>query len=404
MSRSTLPPAPSSSQSVARRLPVLLGVLLTALLAGGVAWTGTGKTATLSIDGQPDEVGFRGETVADVLAAAGLSVGEHDLLVPSASTAVEDGAKVALRRGRQLELVVDGQPRMVWVTAASVDEALDQVGLRKQNLALSASRTRDLPLEGFRLQVSTAKRIAVIADNATQERDTTAATVGEALAEFGVGMDADDRLSQPATDPITGGLIIRVTRVGSERIEEQVAVPFGTEQRPDADLFSGETKELAAGKDGLLRRSVERVYGDGVLERSTVLFSTPVVAPVNRVVAVGTKTRPAPAPAPPALAPRTAPVRTALTEPAEPLGGTGAADSLNWAALAQCESGGNPRAVNPSGAYRGLYQFSIATWRGVGGAGDPIDNSAGEQTYRAKLLYLRGGAGQWPQCGRRLFG
>jgi len=387
---------------VARRLPVLLGVLLTALLAGGVAWTGTGKTATLSIDGQPDEVGFRGETVADVLAAAGLSVGEHDLLVPSASTAVEDGAKVALRRGRQLELVVDGQPRMVWVTAASVDEALDQVGLRGQNLALSASRSRDLPLKGFRLQVTTAKRIAVIADNATQERDTTAATVGEALAEFGVGMDADDRLSQPATDPIAGGLIIRVTRVGSERIEEQVPVPFSTEQRPDADLSKGETKELTAGKDGLLRRTVERVYGDGVLERSMVLFSTPVAAPVNRVVAVGTKVRPVPAL--PAPAPRTAPVRTAPTEPSEPRSGTGAADSLNWAALAQCESGGNPRAVNPSGKYRGLYQFSLATWRGVGGAGDPIDNSAGEQTYRAKLLYLRSGAGQWPECGRRLFG
>ncbi|MBC7373663.1 MAG: transglycosylase family protein [Frankiales bacterium] len=83
--------------------------------------------------------------------------------------------------------------------------------------------------------------------------------------------------------------------------------------------------------------------------------------------------------------------------------GTGSADSLNWAALAQCESGGNPRAVNPSGTYRGLYQFSLQTWQGVGGQGDPIDASSGEQTYRAKLLYQRSGAGQWPECGRRLF-
>jgi resuscitation-promoting factor RpfB len=59
--------------------------------------------------------------------------------------------------------------------------------------------------------------------------------------------------------------------------------------------------------------------------------------------------------------------------------------------------------VNPSGKYRGLYQFSMATWRSVGGQGDPIDNSAEEQTYRAKVLYNRSGAGQWPHCGKYLF-
>jgi hypothetical protein len=76
-------------------------------------------------------------------------------------------------------------------------------------------------------------------------------------------------------------------------------------------------------------------------------------------------------------------------------------DSLNWPALAQCESGGNPKAVNSAGYY-GLYQFSLSTWRSVGGTGNPIDASASEQTYRAKLLYQKSGAGQWG-CGDELF-
>jgi len=79
------------------------------------------------------------------------------------------------------------------------------------------------------------------------------------------------------------------------------------------------------------------------------------------------------------------------------------ADGLNWSALAQCESGGNPRAIGGGGAYRGLYQFMLSTWRSVGGVGDPINASRGEQTYRAQLLYRRSGAGQWGACGRRLF-
>ena len=74
---------------------------------------------------------------------------------------------------------------------------------------------------------------------------------------------------------------------------------------------------------------------------------------------------------------------------------------LNWAAVAQCESGGNPR-TNTGNGYYGLYQFSLPTWRAVGGSGLPSDASAAEQTKRAQILYNRSGAGQWPVCGRKL--
>jgi hypothetical protein len=77
-------------------------------------------------------------------------------------------------------------------------------------------------------------------------------------------------------------------------------------------------------------------------------------------------------------------------------------DGLDWKALARCESGGNPRAVSASGRHRGLYQFDLRTWHGVGGRGDPIDASAAEQTYRAHLLYLDRGRAPWPVCGRLL--
>ena len=84
------------------------------------------------------------------------------------------------------------------------------------------------------------------------------------------------------------------------------------------------------------------------------------------------------------------------------VGGSGLGlDSLNWSALARCESGGNPRAVNSAGYY-GLYQFSVGTWRGVGGSGMPHRASAQEQTYRAQLLYKRSGARPWPYCGKLL--
>lgn len=68
--------------------------------------------------------------------------------------------------------------------------------------------------------------------------------------------------------------------------------------------------------------------------------------------------------------------------------------------IASCESGGNPRAISPGGAYRGKYQFSYSTWRSVGGSGDPAAASETEQDRRAAVLYRTGGPGHWPVCGR----
>lgn len=73
-----------------------------------------------------------------------------------------------------------------------------------------------------------------------------------------------------------------------------------------------------------------------------------------------------------------------------------------WAALARCESGGNPTAHSRSGRYHGAFQFSLATWRSVGMSGDPHTHSYAEQLAAAKRLQARSGWGQWPACARKL--
>jgi hypothetical protein len=68
-------------------------------------------------------------------------------------------------------------------------------------------------------------------------------------------------------------------------------------------------------------------------------------------------------------------------------------------AIAACESGGNPSAVDASGTYRGKYQFDLQTWQAVGGSGDPASASEAEQDRRAAILYARSGSTPWPVCG-----
>ena len=67
--------------------------------------------------------------------------------------------------------------------------------------------------------------------------------------------------------------------------------------------------------------------------------------------------------------------------------------------IASCESGGNPEIISSNGLYHGKYQFHPDTWASVGGKGLPSDAPEVEQDYRAALLLVRSGPGQWPVCG-----
>jgi Transglycosylase-like domain/Putative peptidoglycan binding domain len=66
--------------------------------------------------------------------------------------------------------------------------------------------------------------------------------------------------------------------------------------------------------------------------------------------------------------------------------------------IAECESGGNPRAISPGGLYRGKYQFSRETWRNLGGSGDPADAPESQQDRLALKLYRQSGTAPWPNC------
>ncbi|MEA2124800.1 MAG: resuscitation-promoting factor RpfE [Solirubrobacteraceae bacterium] len=68
-------------------------------------------------------------------------------------------------------------------------------------------------------------------------------------------------------------------------------------------------------------------------------------------------------------------------------------------AIAACESGGDPTAVDASGTYRGKYQFDQGTWESVGGTGDPAAAPEAEQDRRAQILMSRAGSSPWPVCG-----
>ncbi len=73
-----------------------------------------------------------------------------------------------------------------------------------------------------------------------------------------------------------------------------------------------------------------------------------------------------------------------------------------WARrTAECESGGNPKAIGGGGKYRGAFQFLKSTWRTSprSPGGDPIRYPYRTQAVVAVALKKRDGRGHWPVCG-----
>jgi predicted ribosomally synthesized peptide with SipW-like signal peptide len=353
----------------------LFAVVLLGLIGGTLAYLAAQKSVTLTVDGQVRTVGTYAGTVGEMLEDEGLEPAAHDVLLPAADQVVADGDAVVLNRARPLELTVDGVSRDVYVTALSVDEALAQLGYRADGLILSASRSERLPLRGMELTITTPKEIVLVNDGQERVVTTTAATAGDLLAEQGIALSETDRTSLFLNQGLLNRMRLQVFRVQVSEIAESTPIAHERVETEDPNVLEGEKTVTQPGVAGEQVTNIRVTVVDGVETAREVLSTSVTREAVPELVTVGTKPRPT---------------------------NTPAADGLNWAALAKCESGGRVDAVSSNGLYHGLYQFSVSTWRSVGGSGLPSDASADEQTYRAQLLYNKSGRSSWPHCGKYL--
>ncbi|OKJ57558.1 transglycosylase [Streptomyces sp. CB02261] len=351
--------------------------LVVAFLAGGTsAFVADDKAVRLSVDGVPRTFHTFADDVEELLADEGVAVGAHDIVAPAPGEALANGDEVVVRYGRPVALTLDGQRRQVWTTARTVEGALRQLGVRAEGAYLSVSRAAAISRQGLSLDVRTERTITFLADGRERTVRTNAATVREALAEAGITLSGQDATSvAPGSFPRDGQTVSVLRITGSRQVREE-AIPYAVERTRDPELFAGSEVVERQGVTGVRRVTYSIRTVNGVRQKPRRTGEEIVREPVSRKVRVGTR-----------------PMPTSVA----------GADGLDWGALAACESGGRPGAVDPSGTYGGLYQFDPGTWRSLGGSGVAQDAPAAEQTFRAKKLYVQRGASPWPHCGRRLY-
>ena len=348
------------------------------LATGSIAVAQAHKTVTLDVDGETRQVATFAGSVAGLLQEEGVVLASRDLVAPEPDSGLRTGDEVVVRHARALTVLEDGEETTVWTTALSADEALATLAARADEVSLVASRSAGGTRADLSLRLRTAGPVEVVVDGRTEVVRDGSLGLAAVLEDLGIALAEHDRVTvRPAAG--RGPLTVVVQRVVVEEQTLTAALPFETVTQATEDLYRGQSRTLTEGVAGELTGIHRVVLVDGVEESRRVLSEEVTRAPVAAVVAQGTRARPAPV-----------------------SGGVVSVDGGVWDRLAQCESGGNPTVVSSNGLYYGLFQFSLPTWRAMGGSGLPSEASPGEQLERAQALQARSGWGQWPACARKL--
>lgn len=367
--KKTLNPT-TERHSAGRR--VLTGALAGAVIVGGAGTAlAAQKDITVDVNGETQKVRTFAADVDGVLQAAGVEVGAEDLVYPAQGEKIARGETITVRTSKQVAVVIDGVATQLSSTAATVGDLIAEAGVDN---AAATDIHRDTPVTpGLSIDVTTPKVVS-ITDAGEQSFTTVAAkTVSALLSARGITLDSNDRINVPLDAAVTPDMDIVIDRVNLVRSSEVIPVEAEPNYIDDPEMDEGTEQVLEPGETGEAVRYHHTVLVNGEVESQTVAGEEDLRAPKPATILRGTK----PAPSAPAVA----------------------AGSV-WDALAQCESGGN-WAINTGNGFHGGLQFTPSTWAAYGGTEyAPLAHMATreQQIAVAQRTQASQGWGAWPAC------
>lgn len=335
-------------------------LVVLALIAGLFYVTSFQKTVALSVDGQERTVSMFGSTVADALTAANVTVGAEDQVSPALDAPIAAGQTINVLTEKGVEVSIDGSSRVVSTTGLTVEDLIKQLGIEPGS-KISLDENTPLTSLNSTLTITTADALAdAAAEKAAAEKaeaDKKVAAAKEAAKKAAAAKEATKKAAAAQA-------------AAAAKKAEAAKVAEAARQAAAAQTAAA---KAAAAKETAAKEAAAKA----ATQTATATKAATQTAAAKETQAASSSSKTA-----------TAPTNV----------------SGAWAALAQCESGGN-WATNTGNGYYGGLQFSLSSWRAVGGtqyAAYPHQASASQQIAAAEKLRASGGWGHWPACSSKL--
>ncbi len=255
------------------------------------------KTAVQIIaDGQVHTLSTAERRPDKLLAEAGLTLGANDRLLYIGSSILLDQplpeAKtyiLQIRRAVPLTLKNNGQTQVIQSSALTVGQALAEAGIQLYAADL-LDPPAGTPITGSLSVTHTPSReYTVSMDGRSLVIRSAAGTVGQALAQAGIPLQGLDISLPSEYAPLPEDGQIRIERVVETVTLTQKSLPFNSRFEASADLELDQQSILQGGEAGLAMSRVRIRYADGQ-EVARQAESESVVRPArDRVTGFGTK-------------------------------------------------------------------------------------------------------------------
>ena len=226
----------------------------------------SGRLITIHDRGTEKVVLSEASTIGDVLKEAGIVVDSKDAVEPAVDVKmVASDYQVNIYRARPV-IIVDGNVRQKIITPyQTADQITKSIGITLYDEdKTTISRVDNLSDgAGLQLTIDRAMPFTFTLYGKTATVRTQGSTLGEMLAEKGIMLGKDDRMTPSTDTKITDGLNVKVWREGRQTITVDEAVGFEIEKIENADRELGYREVKTAGETGLRSVTYEITVQDG---------------------------------------------------------------------------------------------------------------------------------------------
>lgn len=245
---------------------------------------------------QPAAFSSAGETPAEILTLAGLSIAPQDeiwlngLPIPAMSPLPPaDHYVFQVHQASAFNLVQNGEETLVHSARPNLPDALWQAGVRLRGGDMLSVDLDRLPVQGSQVVLVRAAPIAITQGDAHFNALSAAPSLGQALADAGFSLQGLD-YSMPSEDsPLAAGEPVAIVRVREEVKLEQKAVAYETEYVADPETPMGQQSVVQAGQYGLTVSRLRLRYENGAEVARQVEDEWTAREPQDQKTGYGTK-------------------------------------------------------------------------------------------------------------------
>jgi resuscitation-promoting factor RpfB len=252
-------------------------------------------TVTILDQGQITTLHTEERVPSALLTQARITLGPKDRVLVNGLPVPGDqslsGSPLTLQIQRALTITIlspDGEKK-IESSAATVGEALANASILLHEGDKIFPPASAPVTNGMEITLVPVHKITVNVDGKSMQFETSAKTVGEALAEAGTPLLGLDYSLPAEKEPLPPGGQIKIVRVSESLQLAQKPIPFDSDIQASADVPLDQTQIIQPGETGLSVQRIRIRYEDGKEISRLTENETVVRPPRTRILGYGTK-------------------------------------------------------------------------------------------------------------------